>query len=107
MRWVAWKAAMRADLGIAMRWNAGRSCWASGLVEEAAKVDSMRWAGAGCWNACLMRPGRRTEAIAANLDVQRRAERGENRRRDAPGVEAASTMIPRVWCADVPAALIG
>ena len=54
---------MRVDWGMAERWNAGRSVWASGRLRVEVAVDSMRceaWVGG---QACLRRPGRMTEAI--------------------------------------------
>jgi hypothetical protein len=55
---------MRVDLGMAERWKAGRSCWASGRLTELVTVDSMRCGVTGFWTACLMKLGRIVEAIA-------------------------------------------
>jgi hypothetical protein len=64
LRWVAWKAAMRVDLGTAESWKAGRSCWASGRATgELAAVDSMRWEEADAGTACRSSVGRMMEAI--------------------------------------------
>jgi hypothetical protein len=56
---------MRVDFGMAERWNAGRSVWASGRLSVDVAVENMRceaWAGG---QACLRRPGRITEAIVS------------------------------------------
>lgn len=77
-RWVAWKAAILVDLGIAERARAGRSFWTNGevcLMDELVMVENMRWEAAGLWRPCLSRPGRIIEAIAAAGAVQWRVER--------------------------------
>lgn len=60
LRCVAWKAAMRVDLGTAERWRAGRRWWATDRVEDVVKVESMR----GAAKTCLAREGRMREAIS-------------------------------------------
>jgi len=55
---------MRVDVGMAERWKAGRSCWASGRLRgELVTVDSARCEAAGSFAACLSRLGRMMEAI--------------------------------------------
>jgi hypothetical protein len=58
---------MRVDFGMAARWKAGRSCWASGRLT----VDNFG-------TACLTRLGRMIEAIAmssiCNVDDERGVE---------------------------------
>ena len=99
---------MRVDFGIAERWKAGRSCWASGrLTVEFVTVDSMRCEAAGFAQACLRRPGRMIEAIAIVVSVQRRVQESwSGRKMQYRDVKQMSTM-PRMRGADVPPTPIG
>lgn len=107
MRWVAWKAATRVDWGMAERWKAGRSCWASGRFMVEVAVDSMRCEAVGWAQACLKRVGRIMEAIAVVGEAQAWAEAVGGCKTICRNGEQMLTTMPRMSTADVPVALIG